>query len=314
MKFNHFQQLVFMSSDAGFGGGGGSAPNHQSSTAKFVCCSPSCVMPDEPVELNPHDPTKPRFSCAMSSCNGPLHGGACATEVGDGVFVCHRCINKMIATNNNKESSGGVTEEEESDDENKKDENKKQATGPTNVDKDSLPTIFFHKGMRVDGRPSDTYTSIVTLNPDTDSNDNDLIDGSNVSNTEHTPISEVDKAELVAVVNFCFGGKKSEVVEQLMEKRMCINLQAVPLYNEIIKVRRESADYFRNKGKYSYSYPLDTITVRGKWLPSKNTMNDSNISGTTDRYTVADIKQYVWFEAIFTELEKMLMGSYCYGW
>lgn len=40
-------------------------------------------------------------------------------------------------------------------------------------------------------------------------------------------------------------------------------------------------------------------------------MNDSNISGTTDRYTVADIKQYVWFEAIFTELEKMLMGSYC---
>lgn len=77
-----------MSSDAGFGGGGGSA----SSTTELKCCSSSCVMPDEPVELNPHDSTKPRFSCAMSSCNGPLHGGACASEVEDGVFVCHKVV------------------------------------------------------------------------------------------------------------------------------------------------------------------------------------------------------------------------------
>jgi len=296
MIFNCIGRLVLMSNDAGFGGGGGGAPNHQSSTTELKCCSPSCVMPGQPVELNPHDSTKPRFSCAISSCNGPLHGGACASEVEDGVFVCHGCINKMVAAG--KESNGN-------------DENKKQAAEPTNVDKNRLPTLFFHRGMRVDGRPSETCKSIVTLNPDTDSNDNDIIDGSNVSNTEPEPISEVDEAELGAVVNFCFGGKKSEVVEQLMEKRMCINLQAGPLYNQIRNIIKESEEYLDSAGKLSYSYPTETIEGRKKWLPTSYTNNDSNICGSADRYTVADIEQCVWFEAIFAEIEKMLTGSYC---
>ena len=256
-----------------------------------------CKMPGEPIPTNFRDPSKPKHCCFIGGCGAPMHAICAGAEYG-GHLVCIGCTDNLTKSNDviSADSTPTATVE------NAENESKPSANSES-------PTIYIHKGEVVKNPDNNVQDETVIFDFDLTVENRML--NQNVSTIPH----KVDEKELSSILKFLKLDEPPPEISKLLEKKLYINLHAEDIIIEIGKLMKDSLQFWEqygseHDGKHSFSYHPDTVKERTKLFPLKNDNIDSNSSGSTVRYWVADTDKYTWFMAIFDEIVNMLRGSY----